>query len=82
MEKTECIHLILKHKWYHEIEMGRKKTEFRRYTDRLRKMLQGKKYVVLHRGFTKTTMTFKIADIEYHIDEIWIRLGKRVDDVT
>lgn len=78
LPKQKTVHLILNHKWYDLIEQDKKRFEYRRNTARLRKMLQGKHYVVFHRGYTKVTITFRISKVDYTENEIQIRLGERV----
>lgn len=72
-------HLILTYYWFDEILSGRKKVEYRRNCSHWRKrLLNGSlDYVVLHRGYTPTTMTWKVKKvklgqmgIEIHLDYI------------
>lgn len=62
MDKLE---LILKHKWYDMIAMGKKPEEYRELTEHYKKMLEGKQYdrVRFHRGYTSTTITYQIREI-------------------
>lgn len=79
-ERVHRIHLILKYKWYDLIEQGKKSVEYRRNTERLRKILRNKTYVVFHRGYTGVTMMFKIFKWEVHSPaEIYIHLGERIE---
>lgn len=61
------VHLVLKGKWYDLISCGEKKEEYRKVCDywrnRLQKDLGAIEVVCFHRGYTKTTMSFKIKSI-------------------
>ena len=59
--KTNQLHLILTHHWYDMIESGAKRVEYRGCTTRYKKLLQNKTEVIFHRGYSKTTMKFKIT---------------------
>lgn len=75
MQKT-C-HLVLKRKYYDQIEGGRKVVEYRDNTEYWRRRIIPAKYVVFHRGYTKTTMKWKIHKIKTN-GQIEIHLGVRV----
>lgn len=55
---------LVEDKWFDMIERGEKKEEYRAinpyWSERLYRLHQ---YVVLHRGYTRETMTFKIDSI-------------------
>jgi len=70
-------HLILKHKWYDKIDSGQKKIEYRDNTPYWRKRLLGAERIVFHKGYTKTTMTFKPTIIDYTGNKIEIHLGEK-----
>ena len=59
-KEPRCLHLVLKHQWYDMIDDGLKIEEYRSHTPRYRCLLENRSYdyVVLHRGYTKTVMTF------------------------
>lgn len=65
----KTLHLVLKHKWYDMIEAGIKKHEYRNRTPYWEKRLVQAVLnglidsVTLHRGYTKTTMTFIIEAV-------------------
>ena len=88
------IHLVLKSKWYDMISCGEKKEEYRKVTNYWRSRLQKDLYtleeVCFHRGYTKTTMSFKIKSIAIGCGrEEWgavkgeryfvIQLGKKIN---
>ena len=78
---SDKVHLILKHRWYDMIESGEKLIEYRDATEFYRKRLFGKKYVVLHRGYTSTVITFKIVKIQLSKNHTTyeLYLGERVE---
>lgn len=59
-KEPRCLHLVLKHQWYDMIDDGLKIEEYRSHTPRYRRLLENRSYdyIVLHRGYTKTVMTF------------------------
>lgn len=72
----KTLHLVLKHKWYDMIAGGEKKEEYRELTPYWTKRLVEdlgedfhpvffKNYdrICFHKGYTSTTMTFKVKDI-------------------
>ena len=63
-------------KYYDAIQNNLKHIEYRRYCEYWEKRLRDATHVTLHRGYTSTTMTFKIKQIvlSTHIE---IHLGKR-----
>lgn len=61
--KSNKLHLILTHHWYDMIQSGAKRTEYRDFTMRYAKLLRGKTEVTFHRGYSNTTMKFKITGI-------------------
>ena len=64
----DTVHLILKHKWFDAIDRGEKTVEYRRDTERYRRLIEGRSFVVFHRGYTNTIMVFRIALI--FMDEV------------
>lgn len=64
-EKSDCLHLVLKAKWFDMILTGEKKEEYREIKDYWTKRLYGHllRYVVFHRGYTDNIMIFKIDTI-------------------
>ena len=66
----KALHLVLKHKWYDMIDSGIKTEEYRERTPYWEKRLvqaylNGRiDCVTFHRGYTKTTMTFRIEDLD------------------
>lgn len=57
------VHLVLKHKWYDMIASGVKQEEYRNNTPRYQDMLNNATHVVLHRGYTKTTLEKEIDNM-------------------
>ena len=61
------VHMVLKSKWYDLISCGEKKEEYRKVCDYWRSRLQKDRdpieVVCFHKGYTKTTMSFKIKYI-------------------
>ena len=61
------VHLVLKGKWYDMISCGEKKEEYRKVCNYWRSRLQKDRVAIevvcFHRGYTKTTMSFKIKSI-------------------
>ena len=60
------LHLPLTYHWFDEIESGRKKCEYRRFTEgwskRLSRLKKGD-LVVFHRGYSSRTITRRIVNI-------------------
>ena len=102
---NKTLHLVLKRKWWDMIESGEKKEEYRAQSDYwIKRLIDGEYHgsdkldrykpfenVCFHRGYTNTTMTFRIVCITqgYGIPE-WgggdervfrIMLGERIDVV-
>lgn len=80
MKKEEVCHLVVKSKWYDLIQEGMKKAEYRDNTEYWRKRIRGRKFVTFHRGYTKETMTFKIAMITEDEEQILIHIGERIGE--
>ena len=61
----KILHLILTHKWYDMIASGTKKEEYREIKPYYSERFYNNDYsdVVLHRGYTNTTIRKKIAGI-------------------
>lgn len=67
----ETLHLTLKFKWYDMIASGIKKEEYRNLTEHWAKQIEPtdnpfnnmKPYVCFHRGYTNTTMVFRIDSV-------------------
>lgn len=61
----KTLHLVLKAKWYDMIASGEKKEEYRENTSYWMKRI-GKLHdaVCFHKGYTNTTMTFAVEDID------------------
>ena len=89
----KTLHLVLKFKWYDMIARGEKKEEYRSISSFwLKKINDGSALcdkVRFHRGYTDTTMTFKIKDIKVgkgktewgapDEDVFIIKLGERIN---
>lgn len=72
----KTLHLVLKSKWYDMIDRGEKKEEYRELTLYWKKRLiedlgdfypvlfKDYKWICFHKGYTSTTMTFKVEDIK------------------
>lgn len=79
------LHLALKHKYYNQIERGEKKVEYRDNTLYWRVRIvkpwcsNGGNTVTFHRGYTNTTMTFKISSLVINGDKIELHLGERIE---
>jgi len=82
--EVKKIHLVLEYCYYEQIDKGKKTVEYRDLTEYWFHRLFMKKpdTVVFHKGYTSTTMTFKIAKIlvfpDYHQIEVWI--GERISE--
>jgi len=76
--KHQTVHLILKHRYYNQINSGEKTVEYRDKTAYWKKRILDKNYVTFHRGFTNTTMTFEIAFKTLTETQIEIHLGERI----
>ena len=81
MAKT--VHLILIGYYYDLIEKRKKDTEFRDNTEFWRKRILDAEIAILHRGYTKETMTFEIDYLvvpkpEEINKKIEIHLGERI----
>ncbi|MBR2028242.1 MAG: hypothetical protein IKA10_04535 [Oscillospiraceae bacterium] len=94
----KTLHLVLKRKWYDKIESGEKTSEYREIKPYWNKRFWGletanKKIVcrpydtvVFHKGYTSTTMKFRIIEIQttsqpndLGLDRCWeIKLGQRI----
>ena len=75
-----AVHLVVKGVHYDKIDAGTKTVEYRDNTRYWRKRLikpLSWPQVTFHRGYTKTTMTYKITKI-LTLDPIEIHLGARI----
>ena len=75
---TDTAQLVLAYHWFDMIDRGDKRIEYRDATDYWRKRLEGKTKVCFHRGYTKVTMTFEIAEIKEFFGVFRIYLGQRL----
>lgn len=68
-------HFVLEYKWYDKIDKGEKRVEYRDNTPYWRRRIIGAFFATFHRGYTSTTMTFRIRKkiigqkIEVHLGE-------------
>ena len=76
--REKVLHLVLQFKWFDLVASGKKRIEYRRDCEFWRKRLEGKKFVTLHRGYSKNTMTFKIERRKTVKGIIEIHLGHLV----
>ena len=78
---NRVLHLILAGTYWDQFDRGEKTVEYRRNSLWLRERLKGRTIVCFHRGYTKKTIRFKIARVEYtpHIDQFEFTVGERVD---
>ena len=62
---SNVLHLVLKNCWFDKIVSGEKTSEYRECSEYWNKRLTNKQYdkVVFHKGYTKTTATYKIVSI-------------------
>jgi len=64
----KILHLVLTYQWYDESTIGNKTTEFRAISDRWKRIIWDKRDEYTHvrfaRGYTSTTTTFKIENID------------------
>lgn len=95
----KALHLVLKSKWYDKIESGEKTSEYRVCSEYWNKRFAGNKdstsihlrqfiydTVVFHKGYSATTMEFKIIKIQITqepndlgLEKCWeIKLGQRI----
>jgi len=65
------------YKWYDAIERGEKKVEYRANTRYWRRRIVDCRYIVFHRGYTRTTMTFKIKFVALNGPQIEIHLDRK-----
>jgi hypothetical protein len=78
------LHLVLKHVYYDAIDRGDKDVEYRNNTDYWRKRIMtnwnsnGGNILIFHRGYTKTTMAFRIKMPVFNGDQIELHLGERL----
>lgn len=65
----KTIHLVLTHHWYDEISSGRKRIEYRVKSARWMKLIWECREEITHvrfaRGYTSTTQTFTVNDIDF-----------------
>lgn len=66
MLRNNVLSLNLTYYWYELIKSGKKTTEYRRYCDYWNKRFKNNQYdiVVLHRGYSKENIAFKINTIK------------------
>ena len=68
----DTLHLVLAYVWYDMIERGEKLEEYRSTCDTWNKRIWDKRFVlkkvVLHRGYTKRVMEFKIDMIAMSLE--------------
>jgi len=85
----KTLHIVLEYKWYDFIESGKKFIEYRAMSDYWNKRLKNKDYnfITFHKGYTSTTMTFRIKTIficnsknnDLGISPVWaIRFDERI----
>lgn len=82
------LHLVLKHHWFDLIISGKKTSEYRECSEYWNKRLTNKQYnaVVFHKGYTNTTVTYKISSVaittkpnDLGTDKCWeIKLDKQI----
>jgi hypothetical protein len=78
------LHLVLTTKWYNLIESGEKTSEYRAnslyWQERiLRKWNQSHDLcIIFHKGYTLTTMFFKVKNIIVANEQIELQLGERL----
>jgi hypothetical protein len=77
------LHLTLKYVYYDAIERGDKNIEYRDaeyWRERIMKQWNsnGGNIVILHRGYTKTIMTFRVKTLVLNGDTIELHLGERL----
>ncbi|MCQ2574997.1 MAG: hypothetical protein MJ156_02755 [Alphaproteobacteria bacterium] len=87
MVNSNILHLVLKHKWFDKINSGSKTSEYRQCSDYWNKRLKQHKYdtVTFHKGYTNTTISYKIKSIsittkpnDLKLDKCWeIELGDK-----
>ena len=65
MKNVSVLHLVLKHCWFDKIASGIKTSEYRECSPYWNKRLNNKHYdfVIFHRGYTNTTVKFKIKSV-------------------
>lgn len=74
----DTVHLILKFQYWDQIADGTKRQEYRDNTPYWRKRILGRKFVVLHRGYTAHAIMFHIAKTDVDDETITITLGDPV----
>lgn len=77
------LHLVLKHKWYDQIDRRQKRVEYRDNTPYWRKRILKNpplESIIFHKGYTNITMEYKINYIVAveSFDQIEIYLGVRI----
>ena len=81
----KTLHLVLKHCWFDKILSGEKTSEYRECSEYWNNRLNKKHYdtVVFHKGYTNTTIKYKILSTkittkpnDLHLPKCWeIKLG-------
>ena len=74
----KSVHLVTKHKWYDLIDQKKKRIEYRTANSYWAKRLEGATHTIFHRGYSSTTMTWKIKKIIEARGVFEIHLGKRM----
>jgi hypothetical protein len=77
------LHLALKHVYYDAIDRGDKDVEYRNADYWGKRIMKdwnsnGGNIVILHKGYTKQTMVFRIKMLVFNGDEIELHLGERL----
>ena len=86
-----CLHLVLKHKWFEKIASGEKNIEYREckayWNNRFQAVVNGKKtmwdFVIFHDGYTNRIIKRKLVGInitrnknDLNLPEVWeLKLG-------
>lgn len=67
-ERCLVLHLVLTYHWYDETESGRKRIEYRKMSDRWRRLIWDRRHEITHvrfaRGYTSTMQTFEVEKID------------------
>ncbi len=90
LDDNSTLYMVLKHKWYDQMESGEKDHEYRETSGHWNKLLSQKKFtkVCFARGYTQFNLKFRIVSIKRHIckndlgitdRDVWdIKLGMRL----
>jgi len=79
----ECkVHFVVKRRWFDDIASIHKRIEYRLNTPYWRTRLLGKEgcLAVFHRGYSATTLTFRILAIVQTTTMILVYLGDKIDE--